>query len=347
MSDKITYKDAGVDVELADKVIGSLADRLKATFRPEVMGPMGGFGAMFRPAWSRYQDPVLVSATDGVGTKLKIAFMTGIHDTVGIDLVAMNVNDILVSGAEPLFFLDYFATGRIRPETFQAVVSGIAHGCEQAGCALIGGETAEMPDFYGPGEYDLAGFCVGMVDGLAVIDGSKMKPGDAVIGLASSGLHSNGFSLVRKVFIEHKAYALDMVLPDLGKPLGEELLTPTAIYVKPVLEALKTVPISAMAHITGGGFQGNIPRVVPSSCTVRIRKGSWEPPAIFSILGRDAGLDDTEMFKTFNMGIGLVLTVPAEHAARAQEILSANGTLPLIIGEVEARSTSGDAIILD
>jgi phosphoribosylformylglycinamidine cyclo-ligase len=290
---------------------------------------------------------VLVSATDGVGTKLKIAFMTGIHDTVGIDLVAMNVNDILVSGAEPLFFLDYFATGRISPETFRAVVSGIANGCEQAGCALIGGETAEMPDFYGPGEYDLAGFCVGMVDGLALIDGSKMKPGDVVIGLASSGLHSNGYSLVRKVFIERKAYELDKVFPDLGKPLGEELLTPTAIYVRPVLETLKTVPISAMAHITGGGFQGNIPRVVPGSCSVRVSKGSWEPPAIFSMLGRDAGLDDTEMFRTFNMGIGMVLTVPPEHASRAQEILAANNTRPLIIGEVEDRPRSGEAIVLE
>ena len=346
MSEKITYKDAGVDVALADKAIGSLAGRLKATFRPEVMGPMGGFGAMFRPTWSRYRDPVLVSATDGVGTKLKIAFMTGIHDTVGIDLVAMNVNDILVSGAEPLFFLDYFATGRISPEIFHAVVSGIAAGCEQAGCALIGGETAEMPDFYAPGEYDLAGFCVGIVDGLSVVDGSRMKPGDAVIGLASSGLHSNGYSLVRKVFIERKGYPLDKIFPDLDKPLGEELLTPTAIYVKPVLEMLKTVPLSGMAHITGGGFQGNIPRVVPDSCTVRIQKDSWTRPAIFSMLGRDAGLDDTEMFQTFNMGIGLVLTVPAEHVDPALKMLTTQGTTPLIIGEVTARPPTGEAIVL-
>jgi len=347
MSEKITYKDAGVDVELADKVIGSLADRMKATFRPEVTGPMGGFGAMFRPIWAQYKDPVLVSATDGVGTKLRIAFMTGIHDTVGIDLVAMNVNDILVSGAEPLFFLDYFATGRLLPETVRAVISGIAAGCEQAGCALIGGETAEMPDFYASGEYDLAGFCVGMVDGQAVVDGSGMKPGDAVLGLASSGLHSNGYSLVRKVFIAHKAYQLDRVFPDLGKTLGEELLTPTAIYVKPVLDTLRSVPISGMAHITGGGFPGNIPRVVPVSCSVRIRKNSWEPPPIFSMLRRDAGLDDREMFHTFNMGIGMVLTVPAAHADRAQEILAQHGTLPCIIGEVTARPATGEAIVMD
>ncbi len=346
MSEKITYKDAGVDVELAEEVIGSLADRLKATFRPGVMGPMGGFGAMFRPMWARYKDPVLISATDGVGTKLKIAFMTGVHDTVGIDLVAMNVNDILVSGAEPLFFLDYFATGRLLPETVRSVISGIADGCEEAGCALIGGETAEMPDFYTAGEYDLAGFCVGMVDGQAVVDGSRMKPGDAVIGLASSGLHSNGYSLVRKVFIDHKAYPLDKFFPELGKPLGEELLTPTAIYVKPVLETLRNVPISGMAHITGGGFPGNIPRVVPASCSVRIRKGSWEPPAIFHLLRRDAGLDDHEMFRTFNMGIGMVLTVPAEYADRAAEILAQHGTSALIIGEVTPRPTNGEAIIM-
>jgi phosphoribosylformylglycinamidine cyclo-ligase len=347
MSEKITYKDAGVDVDLAEKVIGSLADRMKATFRPEVMGPMGGFAAMFRPAWGQHKDPVLVSATDGVGTKLKIAFMTGLHDTVGIDLVAMNVNDILVSGAEPLFFLDYFATGRIRPETVKAVISGIAAGCEQAGCALIGGETAEMPDFYAAGEYDLAGFCVGMVDGETVVDGSRMKPGDAVLGLASSGLHSNGFSLVRKVFIEHKSYPLDKVFPELGKSLGEELITPTAIYVKPVLDALRSVPISGIAHITGGGFPGNIPRVVPAECCVRIRKNAWEPPAIFSMLRRDAGLDDDEMFRTFNMGIGLVLTVPADHADRAREVLARHGTRPLIIGEVTARPPTGEAIVLD
>jgi phosphoribosylformylglycinamidine cyclo-ligase len=346
VAEKITYKDAGVDVELADRVIGSLSDRIRATFRPEVVGPLGGFAAMVRPRWSRYRDPVLVSATDGVGTKLKIAFMTGMHDTVGIDLVAMNVNDVLVVGAEPLFFLDYFATGRLDPETITAVVSGIAKGCEMAGCSLIGGETAEMPDFYGPGEYDLAGFCVGMVDGTTAVDGARMKPGDAVIGLASSGLHSNGFSLVRKVLIERKAYSLETYFPDLGKPLGQELITPTAIYVKPVLELLGNVAVSGMAHITGGGFIGNIPRVVPSACSVQIRKGSWETPPIFDILRRDAGLDDEEMFRTFNMGLGFVLTVPEEQVDRSLELLTASGTRPHVVGEVVSRDATGDAVLL-
>ena len=346
MTEKITYKDAGVDVELADRVIGSVADRMKATFRPEVIGKMGGFAAMFRPQWSRYQDPVLVSATDGVGTKLKIAFLTGIHDTVGIDLVAMNVNDLLVTGAEPLFFLDYFATGAIEPETVTAVISGIANGCEQAGCSLIGGETAEMPDFYAPGEYDLAGFSVGILDRPAAVDGSKMKPGDAVIGIASSGLHSNGFSLVRKVLLERKGYSLDARFPELGKTLGEELLTPTAIYVKPVLDLCRTVSISGMAHITGGGFIGNIPRVVPPSCTVSIQKGTWEVPGIFHLLRRDAGLDDEDMYRTFNMGVGFVLTVPGDQSDAAMKCLSDAGLHSWVLGEVKARPAAGDALCL-
>ncbi len=346
MTEKITYKDAGVDVDLADRIIGSLADRMRSTFRPEVLGRMGGFAAMFKPKWKDYADPVLVSATDGVGTKLKIAFLMGVHDTVGIDLVAMNVNDIIVTGAEPLFFLDYFATGGLEPETTRSVISGIVTGCEQAGCSLIGGETAEMPDFYAAGEYDLAGFCVGMVDRSKIIDGSKMKPGDVVLGLASSGLHSNGFSLVRKVLIERCAYKMDTYLPELGKPLGEELLSPTTIYVKQILEALKSVPISGMAHITGGGFTGNIPRVVPSSCTVIVRKGTWETPPIFDLIRREAKLDDNDMFLTFNMGIGFVITVPQENANTVSEVLAKHGTQTWIIGEVQSRPDSGEAIII-
>lgn len=301
---------------------------------------------MFRPQWSRYQDPVLVSTTDGVGTKLKIAFMTGIHDTVGIDLVAMNVNDLLVTGAEPLFFLDYFATGAIEPKIVTAVISGIADGCEQAGCSLIGGETAEMPDFYAAGEYDLAGFSVGILDRPDAVDGSKMKPGDAVIGIASSGLHSNGFSLVRKVLLERKGYALDRQFPELGKTLGEELLTPTAIYVKPILGLCRSVSITGMAHITGGGFIGNIPRVVPPSCTVSIKKGSWDVPGIFHLLRQDAGLNDEEMFRTFNMGVGFVLTVGKDLGPVATKYLSDAGLRSWIIGEVEARPTAGDALCL-
>lgn len=347
MDEKITYKDAGVDVELADKVIGSLTDRIRATFRPEVMGKMGGFAAMFRPEWRKYEDPVLVSATDGVGTKLKIAFLTGIHHTVGIDLVAMNVNDLLVTGAEPLFFLDYFATGAIQAETVQAVISGIANGCEQAGCSLIGGETAEMPDFYPPGEYDLAGFCVGIVDRGGAVDGSTIKPGDAVLGVASSGLHSNGYSLVRKVLLERRGYALDAMVPDLGKPLGEELITPTVIYVKPVLELCRSVRVKGMAHITGGGFVGNIPRVLPETCGVRMRTNSWEIPAIFQLIKREANLDDDDMFRTFNMGIGLVIITAPENADKAAYRLRAQGLRTWMIGDVIDRTAGGLQVVFD
>ncbi len=346
MAKKITYKDAGVDVELAGRVIDSLGDRIRSTFRPEVMGKMGGFAALFHPEWSRYGDPVLVSATDGVGTKLKIAFLTGIHHTVGIDLVAMSVNDILVTGAEPLFFLDYFATGAIDPETVKSVISGVAAGCEQAGCALIGGETAEMPDFYDPGEYDLAGFCVGIVDRGRAIDGSAIKPGDQVIGVASSGLHSNGFSLVRKVLLERKGYSLESHSVELGRTLAEELLSPTLIYVKPVLDLLAKSPVSGIAHITGGGFTGNIPRIVPDACTVTIRKRSWDVPRIFDIIQREAGLDDGDMFGTFNMGIGLVLIVPRAVADQALAKLGAAGMRAWIIGAVAPRPESGEAIRL-
>ncbi len=344
MTDRITYKDAGVDVELADRVIGSLADRIKATFKPGVMGGMGGFAAMFRIDTSRYHDPVLVSATDGVGTKLKIAFLTGVHDTVGIDLVAMNVNDVLVTGAAPAFFLDYFATGAIDPETVKAVVSGIARGCEMADCSLVGGETAEMPDFYEPGEYDLAGFCVGIVNEQDILDGSGIAPGDTVLGLASSGVHSNGFSLVRKVLLEHKGYSLESEFADLGHTLGEELLTPTTIYVKPVLDLIKSVKVSGMAHITGGGFPGNIPRVLPDSCRVLIRKGSWELPPIFQMLKREAGLNDDEMFRTFNMGVGMVVVVPPDQAHKALDILKARGVESFVLGEVVPRESGDEAI---
>lgn len=345
MDERITYKDAGVDVELADRVISSLGDRIRATFRPEVIGKMGGFAALFRPEWRRYQDPVLVSATDGVGTKLKIAFLTGLHDTVGIDLVAMNVNDLLVTGAEPLFFLDYFATGALDAEIIKRVISGIADGCEQAGCALIGGETAEMPDFYAPGEYDLAGFCVGIVDSESIIDGSKVAPGDAVLGLASSGLHSNGFSLVRKVLLEKKGYDLSEHMDEFGKTLGEELLTPTKIYVKPVRELCARTTVKAMAHITGGGFIGNIPRVVPDSCSVILQKGSWHVPPIFHLLAQDANLDDEEMFRTFNMGVGLVMVVDPNEVDPAINHLRQLGIEAWVIGEVAARENPDDAAV--
>ncbi|HMK35015.1 MAG TPA: phosphoribosylformylglycinamidine cyclo-ligase [Desulfomonilaceae bacterium] len=345
MAEKITYKDAGVDVELAERVIGSLSHRIRSTFRPEVIGKMGGFAAMFRPEWSRYDDPVLVSATDGVGTKLKIAFLTGIHDTVGIDLVAMNVNDLLVTGAEPLFFLDYFATGAIRPEIVQAVISGIAAGCEQAGCSLIGGETAEMPDFYAAGEYDLAGFCVGMVDRSRAVDGTSIVPGDVVLGVASSGLHSNGYSLVRKVLLELGGFSLDATIADLGKPLGRELITPTTIYVKPVLHVCSSVQVKGMAHITGGGFVGNIPRVLPENCAVRIRKNSWRVPPIFSLLKKEARLDDDDMFRTFNMGIGFVIIIREDLAEKAAGMLREQGLPTWAVGDVVDREHGQEQVV--
>jgi phosphoribosylformylglycinamidine cyclo-ligase len=345
MSEKITYKDAGVDVEMADTVIGSLSDRIRATFRPEVVGRMGGFAALFRPQWIRHEDPILVSAADGVGTKLKIAFLTGKHDTVGIDLVAMNVNDVVVTGAEPLFFLDYFATGALDPDTVRTVISGIAAGCEMAGCSLIGGETAEMPDFYGAGEYDLAGFCVGMVDGSRVVDGSKVRPGDLIVGLASSGLHSNGFSLVRKVLLERRGYSLDTHLSELGKPLGEELLTPTTIYVKPVLDLLQRARISAMAHITGGGFHGNIPRVLPDDCCAVIQVGSWSVPQIFPLIQQDAGLEDEEMLRTFNMGVGMIVIVPPADVDTTLQSVRNYGVTAMLIGEVDSREAGADRIL--
>ncbi len=338
MTKKITYKDAGVDIELADRVLGSLSDELKSTFRPEVIGKMGGFAAMFRPNLKSMKDPLLVSATDGVGTKLKIAFMADVHDTVGIDLVAMNVNDLLVCGAEPLFFLDYFATGTIRENIMRRVVSGITAGCRIAGCALIGGETAEMPDFYAVGEYDLAGFCVGMVDGEKMIDGSKIVAGDGIIGLESSGLHSNGFSLVRKVFLEVKKYNLDSLFPEFGRTLAEELLTPTRIYVKPVLNLLKLIEVKGMAHITGGGFIGNIPRILPSNCGVKINTNAWRPSPIFNLLQRDSGLGEADMFHTFNMGIGFILVVAKNKIDEALSLLSEMGVAAKMIGEVEERT---------
>lgn len=344
MTEKITYKDAGVDVDLAERTINSLSDRIKSTFRPEVIGRMGGFAALFRPNWKDYSDPVLVSATDGVGTKLKLAFMTGIHNTVGIDLVAMNVNDLVVVGAEPLFFLDYFATGKLEPDIFEAVVSGIADGCQQAGCSLIGGETAEMPDFYAPGEYDLAGFCVGMVDKSRMIDGSSIQTGDTLIGLASSGLHSNGFSLVRKLVLGSGVHRLADVPQDFEKPLGQTLLTPTTIYVKPLMSLNARVEVKGLAHITGGGFTGNIPRILPPDKSVRITISSWHIPPVFRFLQKLGSLEDSDMFETFNMGIGMVAVVNPADTSMALECLRENGVESWVIGEVTSSDNCGPRV---
>ena len=304
-STPLTYRDAGVDIDAGNEVVERIKPLVKRTFRPEVMGGLGGFGALFNLG-SKYREPVLVSGTDGVGTKLKLAQQLNRHDTIGIDLVGMCVNDVLVQGAEPLFFLDYFATGKLDVDTTVAVVGGIARGCELAGCALIGGETAEMPDMYPPGEYDLAGFTVGAVEKAAIIDGSKVRAGDVLIGLASSGPHSNGYSLVRKI-LDRAGRPLDIDVG--GVTLADALMAPTTLYVKPVLELIAAHDLHAMAHITGGGLTENIIRVIPDGLGLEIESSSWTLPPVFDWLMREGQVSKPEMWRTFNCGIGFVLVV--------------------------------------
>lgn len=336
------YKQAGVDIAAGNEAVERMKKHVKKTFRPEVLTGLGGFGGLFGLNKDKYEEPVLVSGTDGVGTKLKLAFAMDKHDTIGIDAVAMCVNDVIVTGAEPLFFLDYLACDKIIPEKIEAIVKGIADGCQQAGCALIGGETAEMPGMYSEGEYDIAGFTVGIVDRPKAIDGTTIAAGDAVIGLASSGVHSNGFSLVRKLLLEKKGYALTDKLPELeGKTLGEVLLEPTRIYVKQILNILESVKIKGMAHITGGGFIENIPRVLPEGVNVDITRGSWPVLPIFNLMQRDGGISDRDMYTTFNMGIGMVLVVPAEQAEETLRIAKAQGEQAYRIGTV----TAGNKIV--
>ncbi|MEZ4485292.1 MAG: phosphoribosylformylglycinamidine cyclo-ligase [Syntrophotaleaceae bacterium] len=301
---------------------------------------------MFSLHADKYEKPTLVTSTDGVGTKLKLAFMADKHDTVGIDLVAMCVNDIVVQGAEPLFFLDYMATGKLTPEKGVEVVKGISDGCIEAGCALIGGETAEMPGFYGEGEYDLAGFTVGIVDNCKIIDGSTITVGDRLIGLASSGLHSNGYSLVRKILFEKMGLTLDSQLDELDKPLGEELLTPTRIYVKTILNLLRDFQIKGMAHITGGGLVENVPRVLPKNCQAIIDKDSWPKPAIFEILRRGGDIDELEMYRTLNYGIGMVLIVPEREVDDIMVRLTGLKEQAYVIGRV-AKDETGESVILN
>ncbi len=331
----LTYRDAGVDIEAGESLVERIKPLVQKTQRPECLGNIGGFGGLFELPIDRYRRPVLVSGTDGVGTKLKLAVILDRHDTIGIDLVAMCVNDVLVLGAEPLYFLDYFATGRLSPEHAQSVIAGIATGCEAAGAALIGGETAEMPGIYSPGEYDLAGFCVGVVEKDQIIDGSHIRAGDQVLGLASSGLHSNGYSLARAV-LERSSAALDQSIGE--TTLGEALLAPTRIYVRPILALLKAVPIHGIAHITGGGLPGNIPRVLPGNCDCRIDATAWPRPEIFQWLQSEGSIDDTEMLRTFNCGIGLVIIVSSDTAAQAHEMLEASGETVYRLGEVQAGS---------
>jgi phosphoribosylformylglycinamidine cyclo-ligase len=332
---KITYKKAGVDIDEGDRFVDLIGPLVKKTFRPEVMTDIGSFGALFSINSKKYVAPVLVSGTDGVGTKLKVAFMADRHDTVGIDLVAMCVNDILTCGAEPLFFLDYFATGKLKPEKAAEVVKGIAGGCIEAGCSLVGGETAEMPGFYGKGEYDLSGFAVGIVDKAKIIDGKSIKDGDAVIGISSSGLHSNGYSLVRKVLFDLKRMSVKKFIPELGCSLGDELLRPTRIYVKAFNALKRKVEIKGMAHITGGGIDGNLPRVFPKGIGAVIREGSWPVHPVFELIRKSGNVPDKDMKRTFNMGIGFTIIVDDKKKKRTIEILENNGFNSHLIGRIE------------
>lgn len=331
---KFSYKDAGVDIDKGDDFVRAIKPMVESTFRPEVLTKLGGFAACFSLNLERYKKPLLVSSTDGVGTKLKIAFMMDRHDTVGIDLVAMCVNDIVVCGAKPLFFLDYLATSSLQTEKATKVMSGIVKGCLEAECSLIGGETAEMPGFYQEGEYDLAGFVVGIVEDAQMIDGSSVTVGDKLIGIASSGLHSNGYSLVRKVLIDHYRMDLEKEIEELGASLGEELLRPTKIYVKTILNLTKGFHIGGIAHITGGGITGNVPRVISKGCKAVIHKGSWDIPPIFSFLKEKGEIPEEEMFRTFNNGIGMVLIVKTKEAEDILGRLHAAGEKAFIIGEI-------------
>lgn len=332
----LTYKEAGVSIEEGDRFVSLLAPLAKKTFRKEVITDIGSFGALFKLDIAKYKEPILVSSTDGVGTKLKIAFMAGRHETVGIDLVAMSVNDILTSGAEPLFFLDYFATGRLVPEKAVRVIEGIIEGCKEAGCSLIGGETAEMLGFYRDEEYDLAGFAVGIVERKDIIDGSGITAGDLIIGVSSNGLHSNGYSLVRKVFFELKKMNLSDYIPELGKSLGDELLRPTRIYVK-AINSLKerNIPIKGLAHITGGGITGNLPRILPDGVSAVIRVNSWPVQPIFLLIETLGKIPVDDMRRTFNMGIGYIIILPEGYVELAISVLKEKDYDSYIIGRIE------------
>jgi phosphoribosylformylglycinamidine cyclo-ligase len=331
----LTYRDAGVDIEAGDEAVRRIAPLAKATFRPEVLGGIGAFAGFVRVP-TGYREPVLVSSTDGVGSKLKVAFLADRHDTVGIDLVAMGVNDLLVHGAEPLYFLDYIGMARLDPQRVEALVSGVAEGCRRAGCALIGGETAELPDLYAPGEYDLAGFAVGIVERERIVDGADVKPHDVVLGLASSGLHSNGYSLARRIVFDVIGLGLDAALPGTGRCVRDVLLEPTRIYAAAVKALLAAVPVRAMAHITGGGLPGNLPRVLPEGCRAILRRSAWREPPVFATLREAGGVGEVEMLRTFNLGVGYVVVVRAADAGRAQQALEAAGETVSVIGEIVA-----------
>ena len=342
-SKALTYRDAGVDIDAGDRLVENIKPFAKKTLRKGVLGGIGGFGALFEIAAKRYREPVLVSGTDGVGTKLKLAFELDRHTTIGIDLVAMSVNDILTLGAEPLFFLDYYACGRLDVATATEVVKGIARGCKQAGCALLGGETAEMPGMYQDGEYDLAGFAVGIVEKKRIIDGSRIAEGDVVLGLASSGAHSNGYSLIRKVLAGNGA---DLAAKFHGRTLADAILEPTRIYVRPVLKLAQSVTVKGLAHITGGGIVENVPRVLPARLAARIERKAWPMPPLFRWLKDEGNIADAELYRVFNCGIGMAVVVGAADAARALKILKAAGETAWRIGRVVRRGKNGPQVVI-
>lgn len=339
----LSYKDAGVDINAGNALVDRIKPHVKRTTRPEVIGGLGGFGALCALP-TKYKEPVLVSGTDGVGTKLRLAIDLNKHDTIGIDLVAMCVNDLVVQGAEPLFFLDYYATGKLDVDVATDVVAGIAEGCVQSGCALIGGETAEMPGMYHAGDYDLGGFCVGVVERAKIIDGSKVKAGDALIALGSSGPHSNGYSLIRKVI---EVAGVNPATEQLaGRPLADQVLAPTKIYVKSVLELIEHVDVHAIAHLTGGGFWENIPRVLPEDVKVVINENSWEWQPVFKWLQEQGNITRHEMYRTFNCGVGMVIALPQADAEKALQVLKAAGENAWLIGQVEPLNAGEEQVII-
>lgn len=330
----LTYADAGVDIDAGNKAVELMKDSVRASYRPEVIGDLGGFGGLFALNIAKYKEPILVSGTDGVGTKLKLAFMADKHDTIGQDAVAMCVNDILVQGAEPLFFLDYIAVDKVDSQKVANIVKGVADACRESGCALIGGETAEMAGFYAKNEYDIAGFCVGCVDKSKMITGEKVKAGDVLLGLPSSGVHSNGFSLVRKICFEHMGYTMDTYIEEFDCTLGEKLITPTRLYPKSCLPLIEKFDIHGMVHITGGGFYENIPRILPENCDAEVDAESWEVPAVFKKLQEWGNVPWREMYRTFNMGVGMVLVIDASEADAVRAHLKAAGEEFFELGKV-------------
>ena len=347
MSEKpVTYKDSGVDITAGNNFINLIKPLVKATSRPEVLADIGGFGGLFSLNASKYKNPVLVSGTDGVGTKLKIAFLTDRHDTIGSDLVAMCVNDIVVQGAEPLFFLDYLATGKLLPEKGAEIVKGIAEGCKQAGCALIGGETAEMPGFYADGEYDVAGFTVGVVDRDNIIDGSCISVSNRLIGIASSGLHSNGYSLARTLVFDKLGLSINDTFPGSDASVADVLLTPTKIYVRSILNLLKDFSINGIAHITGGGLLENVPRVLPKGCQAHIYTNRWERSNLFTVLQKAGNVERDEMYRTFNMGIGMVIAVPEKQAEDIIYRLKGLGEDAWVIGDIATCGAGDERVVL-